>query len=216
MDADRHGGHRVAHQSNNARIVRARAEDAAWMKTERVLDRARQFADVDATGLGQVGLPDSAGERLRGEPDVLRQGTARRNVLFLIDWCRTGPVLQRGDRLGLGHALDPHQPVHAAAVFAAAEAMPMVRVDLAARPGIVMERAGHVPTCVHWQGDEVGERGHCLVQAGEKVLLGATFDLLGVREPIEPAMKVSSAWSTIRSMISSFGAGGSPVAGAVR
>src|SRR6516225_8266040 len=102
-----------------------RPEHATGMEAESVMDRGRQLADVDPAGFDQIALANGAGDRLRGEPDFLRERGARGVVLLLFGRHRAGPVLQGGDRFGPGHALGPHEPVHTTAVLTAAETMPM-------------------------------------------------------------------------------------------
>src|SRR5262249_61073486 len=74
-----------------------------------------------------------------------------------------------------------------------AVAMPMVRVDLAARLRVGVERARHPSAGVHRQRYEVGQRSERVAQAGEEVLVGAALDGLvwcragdeGVGRPID-------------------------------
>src|SRR6516164_4440804 len=103
------------------------------MEAQRLVDRRRQLADVDSAGLGQVALSDTAGERLRLVPYLQCEGDAGLDVMALRRRGRAGPILQRRDRLGLGHAFDAHEPVDAVAVLAAGMAVEMIGVDAAAR-----------------------------------------------------------------------------------
>src|SRR5262249_25140957 len=118
--------HRAAHQGDNAGGAGAGAEDAIWMKAQRFGDRRRRLADVDLARLSQITFADAAGERLRRVPDAEHEFELLRGALFELHRCRAGPVLQRGNGLGLGHAFDPREPTETVAMRAAAEAMIMV------------------------------------------------------------------------------------------
>src|SRR5262249_30986806 len=134
-------GHRVAHEGDKARVLCSRPKGAARVKAQCLMDRWRQIADIDLTGLGQVALADRARERLRCVPDLQRKVDAVCDVVLLLcrRWAR--PVLQRGDGLGAGHTFNTYEPIDAVAALATAEAMPMVRINLAARLRVVVEWA---------------------------------------------------------------------------
>ena len=55
--------------------------------------------------------------------------------------CRRFPVLDRGERFRAAHAFDPDQPVDPVAVLVAAEAVPVIRVNLQRRRRVFVERA---------------------------------------------------------------------------
>ena len=97
--------------------------------------------------------------------------------MLLLRGCRTGPVLERGDGLGPGHALDPREPVDAIAAFAAAEAMEVIGVDLAA--GLWDRRGtGTTPARSASIGSATKSVSGASVspEAGEEVLVGAARD----------------------------------------
>ena len=55
--------------------------------------------------------------------------------------------------------------------------MPVIRVNLAARLRVVVERTGDVPALRHRQGDEVVERRDCVGEAGEEILVRCLGDV---------------------------------------
>src|SRR5215467_11512912 len=103
-------------------MVRSRPEDAVRVEAQRVVDRRRQLADLDATGLGQIAFANGAVERPCCAPDAEHEVELLVGGLFQLRCYRTRPVLQCGDGFVPSHTLDTGEPIDAIAALAAAVA----------------------------------------------------------------------------------------------
>jgi hypothetical protein len=78
----------IAEQRDQARRIFA-TEPAARMKAQHLIDAARQGADIDAAGLGEIALGQGVGDRLGLVPKLM--GTLEiARILVLVDWRGTG------------------------------------------------------------------------------------------------------------------------------
>ena len=93
------------------------------VKAQGIVDCRRQFADIDAAGLGEIALANGAGEWLRCVPDRQREVDLFLGVLLQVRCHRAGPVLQCGEGLVSGHAFDLHEPIEPAAACTAGMAV---------------------------------------------------------------------------------------------
>src|SRR5262249_20488151 len=137
VDPDRRIGYRIAHQGYDAGVTRTRAENAAGVKAQCVVDRGRQLGRVDAARLRQIAFADGAVQRQCCTPDAEHEFEPLIGALLQLCCNRAAPLVQRIHGSRLGHAFDFHEPIEAVAVRAATVTVVMIGIDAARRVWII-------------------------------------------------------------------------------
>ena len=130
LDSARRIGDGVAHERNETGMA-GRAERAAWMKAQDLIDRGRECGKIDLADFGQIARSGSAQNRYRLLPQPQRAGAV---LLFI--------VLRSVRREPREHSVINIQIIIDPAMSVAAKTMIVpVGVELAARRLVGVERA---------------------------------------------------------------------------
>ena len=119
----------ITHQRDQARVPGAGTKHAIRVKAQGALaDIGRQNAEIDAADLGEIARRQRAGDRAGAVPPFQRVAPCAGVILLASSRNnRPVPIVEDVLRLGIFNALNLHQPVNMIAVFAAAEAIIVVR-----------------------------------------------------------------------------------------
>ena len=117
------------------------------MEAEYRIDIRRQDVNVDSADIGQIFNGGRASNRLcrfpQAQGETKHAGVSGRAALCN----RSRPPRQQLHRCAVIHALDIAKPVDGGPVRTAPKAMEMIRIDVATRCVVIVERAMHLAIC---------------------------------------------------------------------